>query len=245
SRRSRTQSGCICRAPPPDSPATRIQEIGALLSSEGGANHGARSTGSTMGSTLRNLTAAGIATRCGMRRLASSWFSVVVPSQTCGQPSPQSAGSISRMFCGLFVSRNQSSAGVERISDHKSTRHDFGTLLSKTSRIKGLQELDEPTDLYRILKWRRHAARTSVGAFCQNGLNRAAASEHSDLRRRARWTATGWSESGPPRRFAPMDWLSCNRRPRRPVMEILIRAQLVDAGRGTVAAPLVWPSGYS
>src|SRR5436190_1598713 len=26
-------------------------------------------------------------------------------------------------------------------------------------------------------------------------------------------------------------------------MEILIRAQLVDAGCGTVAAPLVWPSG--
>jgi len=35
-----------------------------------------------IGSTLRNLTAAGIATRCGMRRLAASWFSVVVPSQT-------------------------------------------------------------------------------------------------------------------------------------------------------------------
>jgi hypothetical protein len=40
---------------------------------------------------------------------------------------------MSPMFCGLFVSRNQSSAGVERISDHKSTRHDVGTLLSKTS----------------------------------------------------------------------------------------------------------------
>jgi hypothetical protein len=37
------------------------------------------------------------------------------------------------MFCGLFVSKNQSSMGVERISDHKSTRHDVGTLLSKTS----------------------------------------------------------------------------------------------------------------
>src|SRR6516164_11662244 len=110
-----------------------IQEIGALSSSEGSTSHGATSTGSNIGSTLRNLTAAGIATRCGMRRLASSWFSVVVPSQTCGQPSPQSVGSILLMFCGLFVSKNQSSAGVERISDHKSTLHDVGTLLSKTS----------------------------------------------------------------------------------------------------------------
>lgn len=32
SRRPRTQSGCIGRAPPPDSPPTMIQEIGALLS---------------------------------------------------------------------------------------------------------------------------------------------------------------------------------------------------------------------
>jgi hypothetical protein len=86
-----------------------------------------------MGSTLRNLTAAGIATSGGMRRSASSWFSVVVPSQTCGQPSPQSVGSMSLMFCGLFVSKNQMSAGVERMSDHKSVRHDVGTLLSKTS----------------------------------------------------------------------------------------------------------------
>jgi hypothetical protein len=37
------------------------------------------------------------------------------------------------VFCGLFVSKNQSSTSVERISDHKSTRHDVGTLLSKTS----------------------------------------------------------------------------------------------------------------
>src|SRR5215470_1378858 len=84
-----------------------------------------------MGSTLRNLTAAGVATRCGMRRFASSWFSVVVPSQTVGQPSPQSIGSMSRMFCGLFVSKNQSSAGVERMSDHKSTRHDVGHFVVK------------------------------------------------------------------------------------------------------------------
>jgi hypothetical protein len=48
-------------------------------------------------------------------------------------PSPQLVGSMSPMFCGLFVSRNQSSAGVDRMSDHKSTRHDVGTLLSKTS----------------------------------------------------------------------------------------------------------------
>jgi hypothetical protein len=40
---------------------------------------------------------------------------------------------MSRMFRGLFVSKNQSSAGVERVSDHKSTRQDVGTLLSKTS----------------------------------------------------------------------------------------------------------------
>jgi hypothetical protein len=40
---------------------------------------------------------------------------------------------MSPIFCGLFVSKNQSSAGVERMSDHKSTRQDVGTLLSKTS----------------------------------------------------------------------------------------------------------------
>jgi hypothetical protein len=52
---------------------------------------------------------AGIATRCGVQRSASSWFSVVVPSQTCGQPSLQSVGSMSPMFCGRFVSKNQTS----------------------------------------------------------------------------------------------------------------------------------------
>jgi hypothetical protein len=31
------------------------------------------------------------------------------------------------------VSKNQSSEGVARASDHKSKRHDIGTLLSKTS----------------------------------------------------------------------------------------------------------------
>jgi hypothetical protein len=36
-----------------------------------------------MGSALRKRTTAGIATKCGIRRLASIWFSVVVPSQTC------------------------------------------------------------------------------------------------------------------------------------------------------------------
>ena len=45
----------------------------------------------------------------------------------------QSVGSMSPMFCGRFVSKNQSSAGVARMSDHKSTRYDVGALLSKTS----------------------------------------------------------------------------------------------------------------
>jgi hypothetical protein len=64
---------------------------------------------------------------------------------------------------------------------------------SKTSRVKGLQELDELERSLPNPEVRRHAAQTSVGAFCQNGLNRAAASEHSDLRRRgARWTAAEW-----------------------------------------------------
>jgi len=63
---------------------------------------------------------------------------------------------------------------------------------SKTSRVKGLQELDELDRSLPNPELRRHAARTSVGAVSQNGLNGAAASEHSDLRRRAaRWTAAG------------------------------------------------------
>jgi hypothetical protein len=44
---------------------------------------GERSIASSMGSALRKRTTAGIATKCGIRRLASIWFSVVVPSQTC------------------------------------------------------------------------------------------------------------------------------------------------------------------
>jgi hypothetical protein len=70
-----------------------------------------------------------------MRRLAFSWFLVVVPRQACSQPSLQSVGSMSRMFCGVFVSNDQSSAGVERMSDCGSTRHHVGTLLSKTLAI--------------------------------------------------------------------------------------------------------------
>ena len=38
-----------------------------------------------MGSTLRKRTTAGMANKCGIRRLASIWFSVVVPSQTFAQ----------------------------------------------------------------------------------------------------------------------------------------------------------------
>jgi hypothetical protein len=39
---------------------------------------------------------------------------------------------MSRMFCGLFAGNNPSNAGVERMSDCRSARHDVGTLLSKT-----------------------------------------------------------------------------------------------------------------
>ena len=69
-----------------------------------------------MGSTLRKRAAAGIATEYGTRRVASIWFSVVVPSQTFVRPTPQSEGSTAAIFCGLFVRQNQSGAGVARMS---------------------------------------------------------------------------------------------------------------------------------
>jgi MFS family permease len=87
-------------------------------------------------STLRKRTAAGIATKCGIRRWASIWFSGVVPSQTFAQPSPQSAGSMPAMFCGRFVSQNQSTAGVARMSCQRSARHAEWARLSKMSAIE-------------------------------------------------------------------------------------------------------------
>jgi len=46
-----------------------------------------------------------------MRRFASSWFFVVVPSQTFGQPSPQSVGSISRIVLGSFREQEPNELG--------------------------------------------------------------------------------------------------------------------------------------
>jgi len=66
-----------------------------------------------------------------MRRAASAWFSTVVPSQTLGQPAPQSAGSIAAVFCGRLVSNCQSSAGVARMSSQRSARQAGGARLSK------------------------------------------------------------------------------------------------------------------
>src|SRR6516162_5634134 len=57
-----------------------------------------------------------------MRRAASRLFSTVVPSQTFGQPSPQSGGSIAGAFCGRLLKSTQTSAGVARIRSHKSMR---------------------------------------------------------------------------------------------------------------------------
>ena len=53
---------------------------------------------------------------------ASRLFSTVVPSQTFGQPSPQSGGSIAGAFCGRLLKSTQISAGVARIRSHSSTR---------------------------------------------------------------------------------------------------------------------------
>ena len=98
--------GCIGRErlPTPDSPPT--------ISQSSSPSQGERSIASSIGSTLRKRAAAGIATKCGIRRVASIWVSVVVPGQTFAQPSPQSAGSIPAMFCGRFARQNQSRAGV-------------------------------------------------------------------------------------------------------------------------------------
>src|ERR1019366_4989558 len=62
-----------------------------------------------------------------------TWSSAVMPSQTLKYPSPQSEGSIFEMFCGRFVSSNQSSWPHSRISLNKSSRQAEGTLLSNTS----------------------------------------------------------------------------------------------------------------
>src|ERR1019366_8589281 len=62
-----------------------------------------------------------------------TWSSAVMPSQTLGYPSPQSDGGIFEMFCGRFVSSNQSSWSHSRISSNKSSRQAEGTLLSNTS----------------------------------------------------------------------------------------------------------------
>ena len=80
-----------------------------------------------------NLTTAGI--RCGIPQRLSKYvlFSAVTPSHTFRYPSPQSAGSIFRMFYGRFVRINQSCRRHRRISANKSWRHCGGTWLSKTS----------------------------------------------------------------------------------------------------------------
>jgi len=56
-----------------------------------------------------------------------------VPSQTFGQPDPQSAGSILWMFCGRLVSNIQSRSGQRVIKSQSSARHSGATRLSNTS----------------------------------------------------------------------------------------------------------------
>src|SRR5450759_5997779 len=80
-----------------------------------------------------NFTEAGIFWRFFHRWSKRIWSSAVMPSHTLGYPSPQSEGSIFEMFCGRFVSINQSSRSHLRIIANKSSRHAEGTLLSNTS----------------------------------------------------------------------------------------------------------------
>ena len=80
---------------------------------------------------LAPTTTAGMRSSIGKRRLASIWFSVVVPSQTCGQGQPE--GSMFAMFCGRFVKSCQSSSLHSRIRLNKSARHSGLTWLSNTS----------------------------------------------------------------------------------------------------------------
>src|ERR1039458_5498517 len=80
-----------------------------------------------------NFSEAGIFWRCFHRWSKCIWSSAVMPSQTLRYPSPQSDGSIFEMFCGRFVSSNQSSWSHSRISSNNSSRQAEATLLSNTS----------------------------------------------------------------------------------------------------------------
>lgn len=95
--------------------------------------------GPRQGSILRNRTAAGALSRCGIRSSAACWFSTEVPSQrfgrngrqllrlSCGQsPVTQalngSSGIIRAMFSGRFVSSSQSRFGVASMSAKRRVR---------------------------------------------------------------------------------------------------------------------------
>src|ERR1035437_5443101 len=82
-----------------------------------------------------NFIEAGIFRRYFHRWSKCTWSSAVMPSQTLGYPSPQSDGSIFEMFCGRFVSSNQSNPSHSPIRANRSSRQAEGTLLSNTSAI--------------------------------------------------------------------------------------------------------------
>ena len=80
----------------------------------------------------------------------------------------------------------------------------------------------------------RHAARTSVGA-CLN--NAAIVGTQRLPRTRSAPYRGGMVRTWPTSSVRPDGLVEPHRRPRRPVTEILTRAQLVEAECGTVAAP--------
>src|SRR6478672_9464894 len=120
SRRDRTHSGFIGRAPGPLSPPTITQSRPVI--------HGRKETSPRRGSQERKCVLAGAASNEGKRRFAHSCDSTVVPSQTFAGHSVHSV--IRLAFHGRFVSKSQSRLGVCRISFQRRSRDGFKSLRS-------------------------------------------------------------------------------------------------------------------
>jgi len=98
--------------------------------------HGDRSTDPSNGSHDKNLHLAGTFNKIGNRSSARFWSSTVVPIQTLSGQSFVH-GAFVKIFCGRFVSSNQSSHSVRAINCHNFSRAGFKSARnSKTSAIE-------------------------------------------------------------------------------------------------------------